>query len=237
MNRPLTAITSFLQYVFRGTGLFLSPVAEYSYFFRSDRFPPRPLSESENDAFRPENLPDLEIANVGAWGTAEEPTPKVQNKYGFNTILVQLTRPQSEGTVTLVDRDARTPAIVDPNYLSSQLDLETIRQGVHYGLEIGQKIMEKSNDIKKALVPENSSQESVDKFIRKHLTGAYHLSSTCRMAKRENDGVVDQFLQVHGIQGLRIADASIFPRLVGVKPQATVVMVAEKCAEIILGRE
>ena len=53
------------------------------------------------------------------------------------------------------------------------------------------------------------------------------------MAKREDGGVVDRSLNVYGVQGLRIADASIFPRLIGVKPQATVVMVGEKCAEII----
>jgi len=54
------------------------------------------------------------------------------------------------------------------------------------------------------------------------------------MAPQEDGGVVDQALRVYGVKGLRVADASIFPRLVGVKPQATVVMVGEKCADIVL---
>ena len=150
---------------------------------------------------------------------------------GFNTILVQAVSSKSKGTITLVDRDARTPPVVDPNYLDSETDLETLRKGIKIGLEIGKKIIEKAKAMEPVLVPKDS--QDVDEFIRKYVTGAYHLSSTCRMARREDGGVVDQSLRVYGVNGLRVADASIFPRLVGVKPQATVVMVGEKCAEII----
>lgn len=232
-SRPFTAILSLLQYLFYGTGLFLSPVTEYTYLLRSDRLPPYPASEAETDASLPENLADLELSWIGAWGTIEEVVPQASKSTGFNTILVQVIRPKSEGTITIVDRDARNPPIVDPNYLSAEVDFETMRKGIQYGLEIGKKMIEKSKDIVEVLVPKNSSTEAVDEFIKKYTTGTHHLSSTCRMAKREDDGVVDQLLQVYGVQGLRVADASIFPRLVGVKPQATVVLVAEKCAELI----
>lgn len=231
-SRPFTAVKAILQYLFSGTGIFLTPVAEYTYFLKSDRCPPRPLSSTEDDSSRPENLPDLEFAYIGAWGTAEESTPKVSKSLGFNTILVQAVSPKSKGTITLINQDARIPPLVDPNYLGAQEDLETLRKGIEYGLDIGRKMMEKANNnMKTALVPKDS--ESVDEFIRKYVTGAYHLCSTCRMAKREDNGVVDQSLRVYGVKGLRVADASIFPRLVGVKPQATIVMVGEKCAEII----
>ena len=96
--------------------------------------------------------------------------------------------------------------------------------------------------MKEALIPkiqlEGGSKagdnEIVDEFIRDRVSGAYHLSSTCRMAPREDGGVVEQGLKVYGIEGLRVADASVFPRLVGMKPQATIVIVGEKCAEILL---
>ena len=55
------------------------------------------------------------------------------------------------------------------------------------------------------------------------------------MAPRDEYGVVDQELKVYGVDGLRVADASVFPRLVGMKPQATVVLVGQKCAELIIG--
>jgi choline dehydrogenase len=236
-SRPFIAIKSLFQYLFYGTGLFLSPVTEYTYLLRSDRLPPYPTPEAENDASRPENLADLELSWVGAWGTIEEAVPNVPKSTGFNTILVQVIRPKSEGTVTLLDRDVRNPPIVDPKYLFAEADFEAMRKGIRCGLEIGTKIMENSKDIVEALVPKDSSNEAVDEFIRKYTTGTYHLSSTCRMTRREDDGVVDQSLQVYGVKGLSVADASIFPRLVGVKPQATVVLVAEKCAELISERK
>jgi choline dehydrogenase len=218
-----------MEYLIRGTGLFLSPVAEYTYFLHSNRYPPPSVSGDENDPTIPTNVPDLEFAWIGAWGTTEEPMPKI-GKYGFNTLLVQAVKPKSTGSITLVDRDARTPPLVDPNYLGSDEDLETLRKGIKYGLDIGKKMVATGYDLSEALTPKEGS---VDEFIRKVATGAYHLSSTCRMAKREDGGVVDQELKVYGVDGLRVADASIFPELVGVKPQATIVMVGEKCAELM----
>jgi choline dehydrogenase-like flavoprotein len=224
-------VKSILEYLIFSTGIFLTPVTEYTYFLRSDRYPPRPLTETENDSSRPENLPDLEFAYIGAWGTAEESPPKVGGSLGFNTILVQAVSPKSKGTITLVDRDARTPPVVDPNYLDSETDLATLRKGIEFGLDIGKKMMGKTKNLEPVLVPKDS--EDVDEFITKYVTGAYHLTSTCRMATRDDGGVVDQSLRVYGVKGLRVADASIFPRLVGVKPQATIVLVGEMCAEII----
>ena len=80
-----------------------------------------------------------------------------------------------------------------------------------------------------------TTQGIIDEFIKSKVSGAYHLSSTCRMAPRDEYGVVDQELKVYGVDGLRVADASVFPRLVGMKPQATVVLVGQKCAELIIG--
>jgi choline dehydrogenase len=227
------ALRAFVEYLLHGTGLFTSPVTEYTYFLHSDRYP-HPKSVAENDARNPDNIADIEFAWIGAWGSAESKPPKL-GKYGYNTILVQAVRPKSTGSITLVNRDARTSPLVDPNYLDSDEDVEMLRKGISYGLDIGKKMMASGYDMTEELVPKDEA--SVDEFIRTVLTGAYHLSSTCRMAKREDGGVVDQQLRVYGVQGLRIADASIFPRLIGVKPQATIVMVGEKCADLILGAQ
>jgi choline dehydrogenase-like flavoprotein len=272
-----------MQYLLHGTGIFLSPVAEYTYFLHSDQYPSKsvlpssppvssttqhippessstenPASESSSpkpDVGNPTSLetaptstlPDLEFAWVAAWGTAEDAVPSLSDKKGFNTLLVQCTRPESKGSITVTSLDARVPPLVDPKYLSSPQDMETMRKGVLYGLDLGRKMMEKY-PMQEALVPdrqgagpgEDSTQgseintDSIDDFIRDKLSGAYHLSSTCRMAPRNDSGVVNQELKVYGVQGLRVADASVFPRLVGMKPQATIVMVGEKCAELLV---
>jgi choline dehydrogenase-like flavoprotein len=211
-----TALEAFVHYVTRGTGLFTSPVTEYTYLHQSD-----PATQS--------SLPDLELAWIGAWGTAETDPPN--GDYGYNTILVQLPHPKSTGSIELVDRDARNQPKVDPAYLTAEEDLETLRKGVMHGMEIGKKMIESGYSMVEELVPK---EDDVDGFIRRVVSGAYHLSSTCRMARREDGGVVDQLLQVYGVEGLRVADASVFPTLVGVKPQATIVMIGEKCADIIL---
>lgn len=111
--------------------------------------------------------------------------------------------------------------------------MEILRKGIKYGLDIGRKMMATGYDMVEELVPKD--EDSVDEFIRTNLTGAYHLSCTCRMAKREKGGVINEQLRVYGVEGLRVADASVFPRLIGVKPQATIVLVGEKCADLILG--
>lgn len=90
----------------------------------------------------------------------------------------------------------------------------------------------------KAQMPGGEDPDSLDQFIRGHNRTTYHYSSTCRMGSREDapDGgaVVDAQLKVFGINGLRVADSSVFPEILGTHLQAPTVMVAEKCADAIL---
>lgn len=87
--------------------------------------------------------------------------------------------------------------------------------------------------IEEALVPASSGDKDLDMYTRASALSAQHFLSSCRMKPLEEGGVVDQELKVHGIEGLRIADGSIFPAMVASRPQATVVMIAERCAEFI----
>ena len=85
-------------------------------------------------------------------------------------------------------------------------------------------------------VPLSESDSDLDAFITEHGATTYHYSSTCRMAPEHEPfpGVVDDELRVHGVEGLRVADSSIFPQIVATHLQAPTVMVAEKCADLIL---
>ncbi|HEX7235401.1 MAG TPA: GMC oxidoreductase, partial [Gammaproteobacteria bacterium] len=72
--------------------------------------------------------------------------------------------------------------------------------------------------------------------IRATLTTVHHPGSTCRMGPDAADNVVNHELKVHGLERLRVADASIYPRLVGANTNASVVAIAEKASDMILGR-
>jgi choline dehydrogenase-like flavoprotein len=85
--------------------------------------------------------------------------------------------------------------------------------------------------------PDSDDDATLDKFIRRRNRTTYHYSSTCRMAPEDDvdgGGAVDNQLRVHGVENLRVADASIFPNVPGTHLQAPTVAVAEKCADMIL---
>ena len=101
-------------------------------------------------------------------------------------------------------------------------------------MKLGERMRESGFPLGKGLtVPESDGQEDVDKYIRKWGRPTYHYAGTCRMAKVDEGGVVDDELRVHGVKGLRICDASIFPQIISAHLQAPVVMVAERCADMI----
>ncbi|KAJ2970623.1 hypothetical protein NUW54_g12689 [Trametes sanguinea] len=90
--------------------------------------------------------------------------------------------------------------------------------------------------IQDLIVPDGTSDEELDRFIRKNVRDSFHYTSTCRMGAQshgERPSVVDTKLRVHGVYGLRVCDTSIFPEILGTHTMAPVVAVAEKCADMM----
>jgi len=144
--------------------------------------------------------------------------------------------PQSRGMVSLAGPDPHTPPVIDPNVLSAAEDVKPLLRGI----EIARQVFSCSAYARYRAVevgpgPGIQGEEALTEFIRQIAYTINHPVSTCRMG---NDGnaVVDAELRVHGISGLRVADASIFPKMVGGNINAAVVMVAEKASDMILGR-
>ena len=79
------------------------------------------------------------------------------------------------------------------------------------------------------------SDSEIDAYLRENATGLFHPVGTARMGA-DKDAIVDERLSVRGVRGLRIADASIMPRLISGNTNATVIMIAEKAADLMLGR-
>ncbi|OBK36566.1 choline dehydrogenase [Mycobacterium sp. 1245111.1] len=150
------------------------------------------------------------------------------------TLMPAMIYPQSRGTLRLASTDPFAAPLIDPNYLAEPQDLATLVAGmelvretvVHPAIaqEVGHEV----------LPGVHRSGEDLAEFVRRNASGVYHPVGTCRMGTDER-AVVDPALRVHGVDGLRVADASIMPTIVGGNTNAASMMIGERAAELIIG--
>jgi 4-pyridoxate dehydrogenase len=156
---------------------------------------------------------------------------------GFALRAVML-RPESRGDITLASADPRTPPRIRQNFLATEGDRRTIRDG----LKLVRRLCATppvSDFAARELAPGASvqSDDDLDAYIRATAATAHHPVGTCKMGPaRDELAVVDPELRVHGIAGLRVVDASVMPDLVGGNINAPVIMIAEKAADMIRAR-
>jgi choline dehydrogenase len=149
-------------------------------------------------------------------------------------------RPKSRGTVKLRSADPREPALFKANSLSDPADVETLVRGV----ELGIKILEApslARIVKRRVLPrpgvERNPQELRD-YVRRIAKTVFHPSGTCKMGlETDKHAVVGEDLKVRGIAGLRVCDASIMPRLVSGNTNAPTMMIGERAARFMTGKE
>jgi choline dehydrogenase len=149
---------------------------------------------------------------------------------GF-TFSAGLVRPASRGTIRLRSADPDAPLLIDPRYLSARADLDALLVNVEQIREICRQ---------DPLASEWGAQElhpgpgvDVEEHVRATLGSYWHPSGTCAMGIGE-DAVVDPELRVRGIEGLRVADASIMPLIVGGNTHAATMLIGEKAADLVL---
>ncbi len=152
---------------------------------------------------------------------------------GFMTSVCQL-RPESRGFVRIKSADPRVPPAIQPRYLTSRLDRDTVVDG----LKLMRRIMEQPamrGYIAEERAPGSHCVSDADllAFARATGTTVYHPTSTCRMGS-DPSAVVDARLRVRGFERLRVIDGSIMPTVVSGNTNAAVVMIAEKGADMIL---
>src|SRR5699024_601927 len=146
-------------------------------------------------------------------------------------------RPKSSGHVRLKDADPRTPPSILFNYLQAEEDRREIRDGIKLTREIfAQPAFDAYRGAEMGPGPNVQSDDEIDAWIRQNVESAYHPSCTCAMGEGEQ-AVVDGDGRVHGVQNLRVVDASIMPSIVSGNLNAPTIMLAEKLADAIRGCE
>ena len=153
------------------------------------------------------------------------------------TIAVWQHRPESHGHVRARSADPREKPEIQPNYLADEMD----RQVIVRGIRLARRLM-RTAPLARYFVHEALPGDEVRtdgellEFARGIGTTAFHVMGTCRMGPATDpSAVVDDRLRVHGIEGLRVADASIMPLMTSANTNAAVLMIGEKAADMILG--
>jgi choline dehydrogenase len=155
-----------------------------------------------------------------------------RKQQGF-TLCPTLLYPQSKGNITLRSKNPLEAPVIQPNFLAHQEDLEVLLAGV----KISRKILQsKAFDAFRGeeMIPgeEIQTESEISAFIRNTAESLYHPVGTCKMGN-DSMSVVNSKLQVHGVKGLRVVDASIMPNIIGGNTNAPTITIAEKAADMI----
>jgi len=215
---PLAAMKTGLQYMLFGTGLATGQGLESGAFLKS-----RPDLES----------PDLQFHFIAA--LMFDHTRKKGDRHGFMAHVCQL-RPESRGYISIKSADPLAAPVIQPNYLEAEEDRRALREGVKRAREVfAQAAFDPYRGPELMPGAHVTKDEQIDAFIRKTAETIYHPVGSAKMGK-DADSVVDPQLKVYGVEGLRIVDASVMPSLVSGNTNAPTIMIAEKAADMILGR-
>jgi choline dehydrogenase len=216
---PMRKLKAGVQYAFTRSGHLSNAGIYAGAFVRSDQ--------------RLEQ-PDLQI-NMFGWSALERLRTGIKpHPFSAFTLSPVHLRPEGRGTVRIKSPDPLAPPEIRFNFLASDYDFQALIYGSRLARKIAAQPALKPYVVEEVLPgPEVETDEQFIEEIRVRGVSNLHPVGTCRMG-REVDAVVDPRLRVHGIAGLRVADASIMPQVPGGNTNAPSIMIGEKCAAMIL---
>ncbi len=216
VNNPLQKMWIGLQYLLARTGPMTLAASQVAIFTRSD-----PSL----------NRPDIQFHMQPL--SADKPGDGPHRFSAFTASVCQL-RPESRGSVHVVSPNPDNYPRIQPNYLSTERD----RRVAVAGLKVARRIAD-SPAMRSCIVDEfvpgraYQTEEELLQAVRLYSQTIYHPTSTCRMGS-DSLAVVDERLRVRGIEGLRVADASIMPEIVSGNTNAPTIMIGEKASDMII---
>jgi choline dehydrogenase len=215
LMRPDRAVLAGLRALVIGTGPAASVPLEAGGFLKT----------------RPElKIPDVHVTFVPGLSLAASQAGQME--HGFLTHAYQL-RPESRGWVRLASPDPRAKPDIQPNYLSAETDRRCLRDALRLCRRIaGQQALDAVRGGERSPGAEVTGDAQIDAWISDTAQTIFHPVGTCRMGA-DPRAVLDCRLRVRGIEGLRVADASSMPDLIGGNTSAPTMMIAEKAASFM----
>lgn len=213
------------QYALLGTGPFASNFAETGAFVRAG-----PAA----------SIPDIQFLFFPGGMSKHGPNTDERNYEPAGSALglvATLLYPKSRGEIRLRSADPADAPLIDPRYLSEAADLEVLMAGMRIGRELA-TAKALRGIIGKPQIPAaqpGATDAAIHSDIRLRGNTLFHPTGTCKMGG-DDDAVVDHTLRVRGLDGLRVADASIMPNIVGGNTNAPCIMIGEKAASLIAGK-
>ena len=216
----LGLVGSMLRYLLQKRGPMTMPAADVGIFCKSDPALDRP---------------DIQFHALPVTGDVEAAKMAPEKQPGFTMAPCQL-RPESRGSVTLASADSAAAPTITPNYLSVDKDRQVLLAGMRWARRIAARqplaaLVEHENLPGAA----TTSDEALLEFVGRAASTVHHPVGTCRMGG-DASAVVDAELRVRGVERLRVIDASVMPTIVSGNTNATTIMIAERAADLILGR-
>lgn len=199
-----------------GTGMLSTPFAEGAAFLKTES-----------------HLERADIQLHFVISIVDDHARKLHMGHGFSCHVCVL-RPKSRGSVGLSSADPMAPPRIDPQFLSDPEDLAVLMKGARKTRQLMQTAPLAGYIHKELFIKEEPDDAALEQHIRSRSDTIYHPVGTCKMGQ-DDMAVVDPELKVRGLEGLRVVDASVMPRLIGGNTNAPTIMIAEKAADMIRG--